>query len=94
MLSYPRRTFARVLRISRQCPIFVETKTRKAMTSLDSPFDRLVRLMAADPALPDFPSACRRLRVTPGIFSEMLLRQTGFCGEEIFFQIRVELLAE
>ena len=36
------------------------------MTSIDSPFDRLVRLMAADPALPDYPSACRRLRVTPG----------------------------
>lgn len=64
------------------------------MAFFDSPFDRLVRLMAAEPALPDFPSACRRLRVTPGIFSEMLLRQTGFCGEELFFQIRVELLAE
>lgn len=64
------------------------------MAYSDSPFDRLVRLMAADPDLPDFPSACRRLRVTPGIFSEMLLRQTGFSGDEIFFQIRMELLAE
>ena len=64
------------------------------MTSLDSPFDRLVRLLAAEPDLPDFPSACRKLRVTPGVFNEMLLRQTGFCGEEIFFQIRMELLAE
>ena len=64
------------------------------MAYSDSPFDRLVRLLAAEPALSDFPAACRRMRVTPGIFSEMLLRQTGFCGEEIFFQIRVELLAE
>ena len=64
------------------------------MAYFDSPFDRLVRVMTSEPALPDFPSACRRLRVTPGIFSEMLLRQTGFCGEEIFFQIRAELLAE
>ena len=64
------------------------------MAYSDSPFDRLVRLLATEPSLPDFPAACRRLRVTPGVFSEMLLRQTGFCGEEIFFQIRVELLAE
>lgn len=64
------------------------------MTYSDSPFDQLVRLLASDPALPDFPAACRRMRVTPGVFSEMLLRQTGFCGEEIFFQIRAELLAE
>lgn len=68
------------------------------MASFDSPFtspfDRLVRLMTAEPVLPDYPSACRRLRVTPGVFSETLLRQTGFCGEELFLQIRAELLAE
>lgn len=64
------------------------------MVSPDSPFDRLVRLMTADPALSDYPSACRRLRVTPGVFSEKLARQTGFCGEELFLQIRAELLAE
>lgn len=64
------------------------------MATFDSPFDRLARLMAAEPALPDFPSACRRLRVTPGIFSEKLALQTGFCGEELFLQIRAELLAE
>jgi hypothetical protein len=64
------------------------------MASFDSPFDRLARLAAAEPSIPDFPSACRRLRVTPGIFSEKLVRQTGFCGEELFLQIRAELLAE
>lgn len=31
----------------------------------------------------DFPAICRRLRVVPGVFNEFLLRQTGYCGEEI-----------
>ncbi|MCR5352430.1 MAG: hypothetical protein K6E35_08090 [Bacteroidales bacterium] len=50
----------------------------------------LVRLMKAEPTLPDFPAACRRLHITPGVLNEILLRETGFCGEEIFLQMRTE----
>ena len=35
----------------------------------------------ADPA--DYPAFCRRLRVVPGVLNEILIRETGLCGEEI-----------
>lgn len=31
----------------------------------------------------DFPEFCRRLGVAAGVLNEILLRETGFCGEEI-----------
>ena len=31
----------------------------------------------------DFPAICRRLRVVPGVLNEILIRETGLCGEEI-----------
>ena len=31
----------------------------------------------------DFPEICRRLGVVPGVLNEILLRTTGYCGEEI-----------
>ena len=31
----------------------------------------------------DFPAICRRLHVVPGVLDEILLRETGLCGEEI-----------
>ena len=31
----------------------------------------------------DFPEICRRLHVGPGRLNEILLRETGCCGEEI-----------
>ena len=43
--------------------------------------DRFVCLTETDPDLPDFPTACRRLHVTPGVLNEMLLREVGVDGE-------------
>jgi hypothetical protein len=31
----------------------------------------------------DFPAYCRRLHVVPGVLDEILIRETGLCGEEI-----------
>ena len=31
----------------------------------------------------DFPACCRRLHVVPGVLDEILIRETGLCGEEI-----------
>lgn len=31
----------------------------------------------------DFPACCRSLHVVPGVLDEILIRETGLCGEEI-----------
>ena len=31
----------------------------------------------------DYPAICHRLHVVPGVLNEILIRETGLCGEEI-----------
>jgi len=90
IVSDPRPGPGEVLHFCGQCSIFAETKNQKNMKRHITALEYLVRLMQAEPSLSDFPAACRRLHLTPGIFNELLLRETGFCGEEIFLQMRVE----
>ena len=48
--------------------------------------DRFLRLAETDPHLPDFPAACRRLHVLPGVLDEWLFRELGISGEEILLR--------
>ena len=57
------------------------------MKSFDQLYQAFWQLLEEQPprgdAPADFPAIFRRLRVVPGVFNEFLLRQTGYCGEEI-----------
>jgi len=82
----PRRTPGGVLRFSSRCLIFAKTKHKQIMKHETSPTDRLFRLLETDRTLPDFPTACRRLRILPGALNEALLRECGISGEELILR--------
>lgn len=74
-----------MLHFPEQSPTFATTKTENDMERTDAfTLGRLFRLLETEAAtLPDFPAACRRLRVLPGPLNELLLCELGVCGEEL-----------
>jgi len=46
--------------------------------------DAVSRLLRTEPLPADFPSACRLLRVTPGVLDEWIRAELGISGEELF----------
>ena len=60
------------------------------MNRKESAVNRLVRLLETDRTLPDFPTACRRLRVLPGALNEALVRRYGIGGEELILRQQQE----
>ena len=60
------------------------------MKRKESATSRLFRLLETDRTLSDFPTACRRLHLLPGVLNEALLREYGICGEELILRQQQE----
>lgn len=60
------------------------------MKEKESATARLFRLLETERTLSDFPAACRRLRVLPGVLNEFLLLEVGISGEELILRQCVE----
>lgn len=60
------------------------------MKRKESATNRLFRLLETNRTLSDFPAACRRLHLLPGVLNEALLREYGICGEELILRQQQE----
>ena len=73
---YPRHTPWDVLRFPERSCIFVPKNDTRYENGRKDPEGILAAARGAA-------ACCRRLHVVPGVLDEILIRETGLCGEEI-----------